>query len=100
MNFMKFRILSTIILALITTLSFSQKKLKGKVIDAANNNPLAGATVSFAGKGTTTDAGGTFTVDCGKSSSITISFVGYQTTTRAINNCNEEVVIALAPLAG
>ena len=97
---MKLRILSTIILAFITTVSFSQKKLKGKVVDASNNNPLSGATISFAGKGTTTDAGGMFSVDCNKSSAVTVSFVGYIATTRMITNCNDELVIALSPLPG
>jgi len=92
---MKLRILSTMILALIATLSFSQKKLNGKVVDAANNNPLSGATVSFAGKATTSDANGMFSVDCSKSNSITISFVGYQTVTRVVANCNDQMTIAL-----
>jgi iron complex outermembrane receptor protein len=100
MNFMKLRILSTIVLAFITTVSFAQKKLKGKVIDATNHATLSGATITAFKTATTTDANGEFSVDCSKTSLITISFVGYQSTTRVINNCDEEMVIALAPLAG
>ena len=89
-----------IILAFIFPIYFltatAQKTIRGKVVDASNNNPLAGATISFPGKGgTTTDKDGTFTVECDKINRITVSFVGYETTQQAIKNCDEEIRISL-----
>ncbi len=95
---MKRSILYTLVLLFISTASFAQKKLKGKVVDAANNTPLSGATITYSGKGgTTTDANGMFSVDCSKASSITVSFVGYQTYTHAIKNCDDQLNISLTP---
>ena len=74
---------------------FAQKLLKGKVTDAGNSKPLAGATVTFGKNGTTTDADGQFSVDCGKANSVTVSFVGYATQTKAIKNCDAEITVAL-----
>jgi iron complex outermembrane receptor protein len=98
---MKYTILYSFILASFSLSASAQTKLKGKVTDEVNHTPLSGATITFSGKsGTTTDANGMFSVDCSKSSSITVSFVGYQTTTRVINNCKEEMLIELTPLTG
>jgi len=77
---------------------FSQGTVKGKVYDAKTKMPLLGATINFAGKGgTTTDKSGVFTVDCNKVTSITISFVGYETKKQAVRNCIDELSIALTP---
>ena len=51
---MKRIILSTLVLIAFSVTVFAQKKLKGKVFDAANNTPLSGASVNFGGKGGTT----------------------------------------------
>ncbi len=76
--------------------SFAQKTVRGKVTDASGNKPLAGATVLFSGKGgTTTDKDGNFTVDCRKTNSITVSFVGFVTQKQIIKNCDDEIIIAL-----
>ena len=75
-----------------------QKTLKGKVFDANNNNPLAGATITFAGKvGATSDKDGMFSIDCNKVSRITVSYVGYETYQHVIKNCDDEISIALVP---
>jgi len=84
----------TAALAAIALFSFSQQ-VKGKVIDASNNNPLLGATVSLAGKTVTTDAEGAFSIDCNRSSEISISFVGYENYRQKIKNCDEELTIRL-----
>jgi iron complex outermembrane recepter protein len=91
-----------ILLALVCSIGsvtvIAQKKIRGRVFDSSNNNPLAGATISFAGKGgTTTDKDGMFTVDCDKTNRITVSFVGYETWQQVIKNCDEELRIALVP---
>src|SRR6476619_5326125 len=74
--------------------SYAQQ-LKGKVFDASTNTPLAGATVSLAGKAATTDNDGTFSIDCSKSSEISISFVGFETYKQKIRNCEEELRVSL-----
>lgn len=97
---MKFKIIASIIFLLSTTVSSAQKKMRGKVIDASNNNPLSGATIITAKGSTSTDASGSFSFDCNKSASITVSFVGYQTVNRLISNCNEDLIISLSPAPG
>lgn len=88
------------ILTLLCINSFAQKTVKGKVIDAGNNSPLLGATITLSGgKTISTDKDGSFTVDCSKSSSITVSFVGYETVQYSIKNCNDEISISLTSKA-
>lgn len=95
---MKRIILFAFSLCILAIPAFAQKTLKGKVVDASNSKPLAGATVSFGSNGTTTDKDGLFSIDCSKVSSITISFVGYETQKQLIKNCDAEVKISLAPV--
>ena len=95
---MKHIILS--ILTLLSVTAFAQKTAKGKVIDAANNTPLLGASILLNGGGTTsTDKNGSFSFDCGKSSSITVSFVGYKAVKYSVKNCNEDITIVLTATA-
>lgn len=86
------------ILTMVSVTAFAQKAVKGKVIDAANNNPLLGATISSNGKTTSTDKDGMFTVDCSKATAITVSFVGYETVRYNIKNCNEDITISLTSI--
>ena len=51
----------------------------------------------MAGKGATTDKDGTFSIDCNKSSMLTISYIGYETYRVAIKNCDDFLNIALIP---
>jgi iron complex outermembrane receptor protein len=77
--------------------AFSQGSLTGRVFDAVTKAPLFGATVSVTGKrGTTTDKDGIFRVDCNKPVEITISFIGYETKKQVVNNCPDELRVALA----
>jgi len=79
----------------------AQKTLQGKVTDAATNVVLSGASVSFGGKaGVTTGNDGQFALDCGKTTKITVSHVGYETKTVFIKNCEEALTISLTPVAG
>ena len=75
---------------------FSQT-LNGRVFDSYNNSPLFGATVSLGGKTTTTDQDGTFSIRCDQSSSLSVSFIGYDTYTQVIKNCNSYLKIGLYP---
>ena len=90
---MKHIFLSILILLSIT--SVAQKTVKGKITDAGNNNPLVGATISFNGGTTSTDKDGSFTVDCSKANSITISHIGYETIRYSIKNCNDNIQVSL-----
>jgi len=86
------------LLTLLSITSFAQKTVKGKIIDAGNNSPLSGATITLSGgKTISTDKDGSFTVDCSKSSSITVSFVGYESVQYSIKNCNDAIAISLSP---
>ena len=76
---------------------YAQQSVKGKVFDSYTGAALSGATISFEGSGTTTDKDGSFGIDCSKGRRITISYVGYETITRTIRNCDEELKIALKP---
>ncbi len=93
---------SIILSALLFTISitgFAQRMLKGRVIDAATNKPLSGASVAFGGSsGVTTDKDGNFTADCSKTQKITISFVGYESYVQLIKNCEAELKIVLQPI--
>jgi iron complex outermembrane receptor protein len=78
--------------------AYSQNLIRGKVFDTKTNLPLAGATISFAGKGgTTTDKDGRFTIECGKTNKITVSYAGYEQVHQPVKNCNDELAIGLAP---
>jgi iron complex outermembrane receptor protein len=79
---------------------YAQQSVKGKVYDSNSGAPLAGATIAFEGGGTTTDKDGSFEFECGKARRITISYVGYESLTRTIRNCNEELRISLKPVGG
>jgi iron complex outermembrane recepter protein len=94
---MKFRILFLIIISSIFSTAYSQQTISGTVYDANNNSPLAGATITYAGKGTTTNSEGTFSLPCGKANRITVSFIGYETYQHQIKNCNDYIRIALNP---
>ncbi|WP_121355436.1 TonB-dependent receptor [Flavisolibacter nicotianae] len=78
----------------------AQAIIKGRVIDAATNSPLAGATILYAGTKAETMANGAFTLDCGKGSSVTASYVGYASKQVSLKNCYDDVLIALEPSTG
>ncbi len=76
--------------------AFTQKTIKGKIFDKSTNNPLSGATISFAGKGgTNTDKDGNFSIECGKTNKITVTFVGYEPMHIDIKNCDDRLDIGL-----
>ncbi|HEY5409043.1 MAG TPA: TonB-dependent receptor [Ginsengibacter sp.] len=86
-----------LIAAILCSTQLFAQTLKGKVFDANNNSPLYGATVSFAGKGTTTDKDGTFSIECGKTATLTVSYIGYETYRQVVKSCDDYLNIALIP---
>lgn len=91
---MKHKFLSTILFFLFSAAIFGQQTLKGRVFDAATNKPLAGATIRYAERGTTTDKDGVFIINCNQKP-ILVSFVGYETMRVAVKNCNDELNVGL-----
>ena len=80
--------LLTVVVALFTTVAFSQSTVTGKVLDSDINAPLPGANVIEKGtsNGTTTDFDGNFTLNTTTSSGvIVISYVGYGSVTINFN---------------
>lgn len=76
---------------------YAQKTISGKVIDASDNIPLIGATITSGKIATKTNKEGAFTIACYGNTRITISFVSYETQERVIKNCDEAAVILLVP---
>ncbi|MGC4101641.1 TonB-dependent receptor [Ferruginibacter sp.] len=93
------RIILSILLLVFSIATFAQSTLKGKVVDAATGNPVTGASISFAGKTVTSSDNGSFSVDCSKSSIITVSHIGFETRKVAVSNCKDELTISLVPTA-
>ena len=91
---MKRRILSIVILGILFS-NLSAQKLTGKVTDGSNNTPLAGATVTTNKGGTITNHDGVFSLECNKATSISVSFIGYQSVKMPVTNCNQQINIVL-----
>lgn len=86
------------LLVLICFSGFAQEStLKGRIIDKGTSQPLQGASVRYGQEaGTISDRNGEFTIPCSGATDLTVSFVGYQTFTRRVNDCAEQLNIELA----
>lgn len=80
--------------------SIQAQTIRGRVLDAATNHPLTGATIFYAGEKTETAANGSFSLACGRSNQFTVSYTGYTSTEVLIQNCKDEILVLLAPTAG
>ncbi len=86
--FSKKAIFQTFILLLISTFSFAQANVKGRVIDKTTGKPLAGVSVQVAGttKGTTTDESGNYLLSgVASNATLTMSYSGYEAVEIAVN---------------
>src|SRR5689334_11415009 len=75
------RLWLAICLLLTSTFALAQKSVNGKVTDA-NNQPIAGASVTVKGStsGTTTDDQGAFSINVpNENSTLVVSYVGFAT---------------------
>tara|TARA_R110000796_G_scaffold74374_1_gene167060 strand:+ start:11395 stop:13764 length:2370 start_codon:yes stop_codon:yes gene_type:complete len=73
-------------------------RIVGRVIDASDNQPLAGANIRITGSsGTSTDSNGAFSIPCNGSTEITVTYVGYRSYTARIENCDQGLTIKLTP---
>lgn len=85
---------------LIAALLFSSiagfAQYKGKVVDAADNSPLPGATlvVKESGKSAITNPDGTFVLEAQKGAEVEVNFIGYVTKSLLLGD-NKTLTIAL-----
>jgi outer membrane receptor protein involved in Fe transport len=86
----------TALLLMAISVAFAQNKIMGKVVDAATNQPLRGATiVDLQNKiNRVSDQNGNFSLP-EETDSIRVSSVGYYTSNSAVNK--EKMVISLSP---
>ena len=84
---MKHFLLFAVLVIFSTVTAVAQATLKGKIVDAENNEPLIGATVSVQGstEGSVTDIDGVFSLKIQKSGvTIEFKYLGYKTKTMKI----------------
>lgn len=77
---LKHFLLFAVLVIVSTVTAVAQATLKGKIVDAENNEPLIGATVVVKGstEGTVTDMDGSFTLNVKNGKIVlAISYVGY-----------------------
>ena len=83
---------------LFSTFTYSQTYISGRIIDA-NNFPLPGATITTGSSDevTITDFDGFFNIYIGQGESITVSYIGFESQTRIVDNTDESILFILAP---
>ncbi|MEQ9231405.1 MAG: TonB-dependent receptor [Cyclobacteriaceae bacterium] len=80
---------------LLPVCAIAQQTIKGVVLDQSTNVPLPGATIlNEESLGTSSNKNGEFTINC--TETLTISFIGYETTTVDVTDCNSPLSISLA----
>lgn len=86
----------SILLSISGSVAFAQKNLTIKVVDAATNQPLQGATVTNLQNDLhrVTNANGSFSLP-ESSDSVSVSFVGYDSKTTTVNQ--QKNIISLSP---
>lgn len=74
--------------------------LTGKVTSSEDGQPLTGVTVAVKGSsnGATTDAAGTFTINCQKGATVIFSYTGFQSKTITAGD-ERNLTVVLDPLA-
>src|SRR5258706_12385908 len=92
------KIVTLLILLLIPFGGYSQKLIKGFVIDSASFAPLAYVNIKVknTSRGTSTDEKGGFTLPTLKGDSLVFSLVGYNTKEFSTIELEETVIIRLA----
>lgn len=89
-------LLLILLLTFLHVFLFAQSvQIKGKVSDAVNKTPIEGATVSFKGKATITNAQGEFTISAEKGGKLSISYVGFEEQHPIVGN--QLIAIMLLP---
>lgn len=100
---LKHFLLFAVLVIVSTVTAVAQATLKGKIVDAENNEPLIGATVVVKGstEGTVTDMDGSFTLNVKNGKIVlAISYVGYNELIKNVKITGNNVnlgTISLAP---
>ena len=83
---------------LIASIAATAQTVKGRVVDADNNNPLSNATVKVVGKvvGTTTDADGRFSMNVASNDRLEVSYIGYETKIVPVNNQSDLLITLIS----
>lgn len=85
-NHLKHLLLVAVLAIVGTVTAVAQSTLRGKVVDAENNEPLIGATVTVNGVKVATDIDGAFTVKGVKGTAeITVDYIGYKSKSMKTN---------------
>jgi hypothetical protein len=88
-SLLKYLMMPTALLCFAFQVHAQNVSISGKVIDATTSNPIEGASISVKnGNKTTSNANGSFTISAAKGTSITFSFVGYQTAQVVVNGAD------------
>jgi len=84
----KFSISLIIAIFLMASIAATGQTLKGRVVDAASNAPLSGASVRVVGSGigVSTDAEGRFSITVSSIGQLEVSYVGYETKRVSVND--------------
>jgi hypothetical protein len=92
------KVLILLILLLISMLGYSQKLIKGFVIDSASFAPLAYVNIKIknTSRGTSTDEKGGFTLPTAKGDSLVFSLVGYNSEEFSTIELEETIIIRMA----
>lgn len=90
-NHLKHFLLLAVLTICFTATAVAQGTVKGKVVDAENNEPLIGATVSVSGTtlGTVTDIDGNFVLKLTSSkATLVFKYLGYNEITHQVKGSN------------
>ena len=80
------KIISIILLSLVSLSAFAQNTVTGSVKDAVTGDPLVGVGVIVStGGGAVTDMDGNYSVKAGKNATLTFSLLGYTDVVEAVN---------------
>lgn len=75
-----------------------QTPVKGKIVNQATQEPVAGATIKIVGKtsGTSSDASGNFEIDAQLNDVLEISYVGYVSTRFTVTSTSQPITISIS----
>jgi iron complex outermembrane receptor protein len=76
----------------------AQNIIKGNIHDSKTKMPLAGASIKISGKpAVISDSLGNFSFDCSGKAVVSVSYIGYATAQKLIEDCNTMLDFSLTP---
>ena len=79
--------------------AFAQTNFTGKVVDALTQKPLASASISCGSQKINSNNMGDFSLTLSGSTKIVISYIGYETLIRTINENEKNTIFYLTPIS-